>query len=131
MLRTLSLICSSTFLQLIDAADKDKFAGGKIGGNETNLSNLSTSKKSTKTGYPTFKSTKKGGGNIKKGVKAAKGSDDLTLTAKKAFNHLRYAFIQAPILQYFDLEWHIQIETDVLGNAIGEVLSQLTLGDLG
>ena len=31
----------------------------------------------------------------------------LTPNAKKAFNHLRLAFIKAPILRHFDLESHI------------------------
>ena len=31
----------------------------------------------------------------------------LTPDAKKAFNHLRLAFIKAPILRHFDLESHI------------------------
>ena len=35
-------------------------------------------------------------------------------------------FTEAPILQYFDPECHIRIETDALGYAIGGVLSQLT-----
>ena len=54
----------------------------------------------------------------------------LTLNAKKAFNHLRQAFIKAPILRHFDLECHIWIKTDVSGYAIGKMLSQLTLDHL-
>ena len=44
---------------------------------------------------------------------------------------MRQAFTKALILWYFDLKYHNQIETDALGYAIGEVLSQLTLDDLG
>ena len=51
----------------------------------------------------------------------------LTPDAKKAFNHLRLAFIKAPILRHFDLESHIRIKTDASGYAIGGVLSQLNL----
>ena len=51
----------------------------------------------------------------------------LTPNAKKAFNHLRLAFIEAPILRYFDPESHIRIETDASSYAIGGVLSQLNL----
>ena len=51
----------------------------------------------------------------------------LTPDAKKAFNHLRLAFIEAPILQHFNPESHIRIETDASGYAIGGVLSQLNL----
>ena len=113
----------------IDTADKNEV--GESGGNKTNLSNLSISKKSTKAGYLIFNDRKKGSGNIKKDVKAAKDSNYLILDAKKAFNLLRYAFIQALIFQHFDPKRNMQIETDVLGYAIGEILSQLTLNNLG
>ena len=131
MLKTLSLTSSSTISESIDMADEDEVDRGKSGGNETNLSNLSASKRSTRAGYLTFGGTKKGGGNIKKDVKAARGWDYLTLAAKKAFNYLRYAFTQAPIPHHFDLKWYIRIETDALGYAIGKAPSQLTLYDLG
>ena len=88
-------------------------------------------KRSTRAGYLTFGDAKKGGGNTKKGVKAIRGSDYLAPATKKAFNHLRYTFTQAPVLQNFDLKWHIRIEIDVSGYAIGRVISQLTLDDLG
>ena len=44
---------------------------------------------------------------------------------------MRQAFFKALILHYFDLEYHIRIETDASGYAIGRVLSQLTLDDSG
>ena len=50
--------------------------------------------------------------------------------AKKTFNLLRHAFIQMLIVQYFDLEWYIWIETNMSGYAIGEVICQLTLENL-
>ena len=40
-------------------------------------------------------------------------------------------FLKALILYHFNPECYIQIETDVSGYAIGRVLSQLTLDDLG
>ena len=55
--------------------------------------------------------------------------DFLTLEAKLAFIKLRQAFFKAPILYHFDLERHIQIETDLSGYAIGGVLSQLISDD--
>ena len=55
------------------------------------------------------------------------GSDFLTPGAKLAFTKLRQAFLKGPILYHFDLERHIQIETNELGFVIGRVLSQLTL----
>ena len=57
------------------------------------------SKKSTKTGYLTFKGAKKGGNNpkkdgsnTKKGVKVARGFYYFTSGAKKAFNLLWHTF---------------------------------------
>ena len=105
MLKTLSLTSSSTILQSIDVVDEDKV--GKNGSDGTNLSNPSASTRSTGAGYLTSGCAKRGGDNTKKGIKAARGSDYLTPAAKKAFNHLRYAFTQAPILQHFDPERHI------------------------
>ena len=57
-------------------------------------------------------------------------SNYLTPDAKKAFDQLRQAFTEAPILQHFDPEQYIQVETDASGHAIGGMLSQLT-NDLG
>ena len=39
---------------------------------------------------------------------------------------MKQAFTEAPILQHFDPECHIRIETNASGYAIGGVLSQLT-----
>ncbi len=47
----------------------------------------------------------------------------LTADARRAFTKLRQAFLKAPILNHFDPERHIRIETDVSGYAIGGVLS--------
>ncbi len=44
---------------------------------------------------------------------------------------MRQAFLKALILNHFDPERHIRIETDASGYAIGEVLSQLTSDDSG
>ncbi len=44
---------------------------------------------------------------------------------------MRQAFLEAPILNHFDPERHIRIETDALDYAIGGILSQLTLDDSG
>ena len=49
----------------------------------------------------------------------------LTPDARRAFTQLRQAFTEAPILQHFNLECHIRIETDASGYAIGGVLSQM------
>ena len=78
-------------------ADEYEIDGSESDGNETNLSNLSMSKRSTGASYLTCGDAKKGSSNTKKGVEAVRGFDYLTLAAKKAFNHLGYAFTQAPI----------------------------------
>ena len=51
--------------------------------------------------------------------------------AKQAFTQLRQAFIKAPIFQHFNPKCHIRVETNTLCYAIGAVLSQLTLDNLG
>ena len=55
----------------------------------------------------------------------------LSSKAKQTFTELRQAFIKARIFHYFDPDYHIRIETDVFGYAIGRVLSHLTLNNLG
>ena len=109
MLRTLRPARLST-ISLIDVADEDKV--GESDSNKINLSNPFASTRSTGAGYLTFRGVKRGGENTKKGVKAARDSNYLIPAAKKTFNHLRHAFIQAPIFQYFNLKWHILIEID-------------------
>ena len=90
-------------------ADDDEVVGG--GGDR----NLSKSKKSKNT---------KSGSQTRIG--ATGEPTFLTPGAREAFNQLRQAFTKAPILRHFDPEYHIRIETDASGYAIGGVLSQLT-----
>ena len=52
-----------------------------------------------------------------------KSSTFFTADARRAFTKLRQAFIKPPILNHFDPEHHIRIETDVLGYAISKILS--------
>lgn len=54
-------------------------------------------------------------------------TDFLTFKAKTAFCGLQKASTKAPILYLFDLESHIQIETDTSSYAIWGVLGQLIL----
>ena len=56
-------------------------------------------------------------------IRAIGKSNFLTPNAKKAFNHLRLAFIKALIPQHFDLENHIRIGIDTSSYTIGGVLS--------
>ena len=79
---------------------------------------LSKFQKSAKSGKKLSKS-----GNLSNfGAKKA-GPSFLTPGAKETFNHLRLAFTKAPILWYCHPECHIWIEADVLGYAIGDMLS--------
>ena len=55
----------------------------------------------------------------------------LTPKTRLAFTKLRKAFTIAPIFKHFDPKCHIWIETDALGYAIDEVLSQLTFDNSG
>ena len=73
-----------------------------------------------------------GGGNcedkmVKKLPLTSKNSNGamgyLTPSAKRAFTQLRQAFTKAPILQHFDQNCHMRIETDLSGYAIGRILS--------
>ena len=65
------------------------------------------------------------GKKVRKTSKSKKtvGSDFFISRARLAFTELRQAFVKASILHYFDLERHIQIETNVLGYAISRVFS--------
>ena len=56
-------------------------------------------------------------------IKATREFTFLISNAKKVFNYLRLAFIKAVILQHFDLESYIWIETDVLGYVMDGVLN--------
>ncbi len=78
----------------------------------------------------------------KKGIRAKKAEASraknlgqsgsfLTADARRAFIELRQAFFEASILNHFDPERLIRIETDISGYAIGGVLSQLTSDSSG
>ena len=91
---------------------------GKSKGQKT-----SKSRKSAKSGKNSSKS-----GNLPNFGATESGPSFLTPEARSAFNRLRLAFTEAPILRHFDPECHIRIETDASGYAIGGVLSQLASG---
>ena len=110
------------------------FAANEVGGIEDGDGSIEKYRKSSKTG----KLSKSGNLKGKKSAKSKKpsksgnspnfdakeaGPSFLTPEARSAFNRLRLAFTEAPILQHFDPECHIRIETDALGYAIGGVLS--------
>ena len=60
-----------------------------------------------------------------------RSSDFFTLRIELAFTKLQQTFVKALIFYYFDLERYIQIKMNVSEYAIGEILSQLILDDLG
>ena len=68
--------------------------------------------------------------NAKSGIQTHLGvmgeSTFLTPNTREAFNQLRQVFTKTPILQYFNLECHIWIETNASGYVIGGVLNQMT-----
>ena len=50
-------------------------------------------------------------------------SNYLIPDAKRAFDQLRQAYTEAPILQHFDPEQYIRVKTDPSRHAIGRLLS--------
>lgn len=53
----------------------------------------------------------------------ASATKNLTAREKISFTCLRQVLIEIQILLYFDLEYYIQIENDVLGYALGRVFN--------
>ena len=117
----------------------EMLAVNEVGGFEGGDESIEKCRKSSKTG----KLSKSGNSKGKKLAKSKKpsksgnspnfdakeaGPSFLTPEARSAFNRLRLAFTEAPILRHFDPECHIRIETDASGYAIGSVLSQLASG---
>ena len=100
MLRTSSATrLSKNSLLLLDVAEVDEVGVGGGGDCEDKMVGISPSKNlNGATGY-------------------------LTPDTRRAFTQLRQVFTEAPILQHFDLQCHIRIETDVSIYAIGGVLS--------
>ena len=100
MLRTSSATRSSkNSLSSLDVAEVDEVGVGGGGDREDKTVRRSPSENSNgATGY-------------------------LTPDARRAFTQLRQVFIKASIVQYFDPECHIWIETDASGYAISRVLS--------
>ena len=60
-------------------------------------------------------------------IRAIKKLIFLIPNTKKAFNHLKQAFIKTLIFQYFGLKYYIQIKINALKYIINKVLSQLNL----
>ena len=95
--------------------DRSKFHGNEVDGGEVEDNEVGEKVQKRSKFKNLYKST----------------SDFLIPGARLAFTKLRQAFLKALILHHFDPERHIRIETDASGYAIGRVLSQLTLDNLG
>ena len=129
--------------------DNNKLAFGRNIGNsevdglsigENRVEHAKKSRKLSKSRKLKSEKTSKSRNLAKSGKKSSKSGSStnfnatedrlkfLTPDARTAFNYLRLAFIEAPILRHFDLKCHIWIETNVWGYAISEMLSQLTAG---
>ena len=106
----------------------NEFGGGDRGENEVRRAFAST-KGPTRADYSSFNHVNHAVSNIVSNS-AKNVSNYLTPDAKRDFDQLRQAFIEGPILQYFDPEQYIRVETDASGHTISRVLSQLT-NDLG
>ena len=104
-----------------ESSDGSKRVEPKTGRSESQKS--AKSRKSSKSGKISSKSE-----NSPNFGATESGPSFLTPEARSAFNHLRLAFTEAPILRHFDPECHIRIETDASGYAIGGVLSQPASG---
>ena len=103
----------------------DSVVGNLIGGGEaTNPTKGKNQAKTTKSKIL----VKSKNHNFPKSRTEEAGTGFLIPKAKLAFTQLKQTFVKAPILHYFDLESHIQIETDTSSYAIGGVLSQLSSG---
>ena len=112
--------------------------GFGVGGNGVEYAKKSG--KSSKSGKSKSEKTSKSRNSAKLGKKLSKSGNStnfdamedrpkfLTPNTRTTFYRLWLAFTEAPILQHFDPECHIWIETDASGYVIGGVLNQLTSG---
>ena len=113
---------TSTTQKLINLVDE--FGRGDRSENEAKKASAST-KGPTGADYLSFDHVSYSVSNIVSNF-AKNASNYLTTDAKRAFNQLCQAFIEAPIFQHFDPEQYIRVETNALKHIISGVLSQLT-----
>ena len=100
---------------------RDELDGNKVKEDEVGKKDQKTFKSKN-----LFKSKK-----LSKSKKIVRSLDFFTPEARLVFTKLKQVFVKALIFYHFDSKRHIQIKTDVLNHAIGEVFSQLTLDNLG
>ena len=108
-----------TTQKLINLADE--FDRGDCGENKARRASAST-KGPTEADYLSSNHVSHTVSNIVSNS-AKNVSNYLTPDAKRAFNQLRQAFTEAPMLQYFNPEQYLRVETDVSRHAIGGMLS--------
>ena len=101
-----------------------EFDGDNCGKNKARKTSAST-KGSTRADYLSFNYDSHAVSNFVSNS-AKNVSNYLTPDTKKAFDQFCQAFTKALILQHFDLEQYIQVETNASEYAIGKVLNQLT-----
>ena len=89
--------------------DESEIDNGEVDSNKVGDNKISKKGQKTSKSKNLFKSK-----NLSKSKKMVK-SDFFTLRARLAFTKLRQAFVKAPILYQFNLEYHIWIEIDALG----------------
>ena len=109
-------------------ADGNNIVGNNMvdGGKATNQTNSTKRKNQVKTTKSKILVKSKNQDFLSNSRNKETGTSFLTSEARLAFTQLRQAFIEAPILHYFDLKSHIRIETNASGYAINCILIQLT-----
>ena len=96
--------------------DGSKLDRSRIGNNEVNNEGDNEIRKKNRKNMFKSKKTKSG---------------FFTSRSRMALIKLRQVFIKAPILYHFDPKYYIRVEMDASSYAIGVVLSQLNLDNLG
>ena len=116
---------------LSDGSKRVELKTGRSEGQKTSKSQKSAKfRKSFKSGKSKSEKSKKLSKNENLPNFDAKdsGPSFLIPETRSAFNRLRLAFTEAPILRHFDPQCHIWIKTNPSGHVIGGVLSQLASG---
>ena len=128
MLKTTRSIRSvANFKETKSKVDGNSIVGNNMvgGGETTNQANSIKRKNQAKTTKSKILVKSKNHDFFPNSKNRKVGMGFFTSKAKLAFIQLRQAFIETPIFHYFDPKSYIQIETNVSGYAISDVLSLL------
>lgn len=109
---------------LVSKVDDNEIVGSNTVERGGSVGELDASRKKSTKSTSQIKTGQLGNNN------AIEESKFITSKARKTFNYLKQAFINASILWHFNSECHIQIETNVSSYAIRGVLNQLTSNQL-